>query len=233
MNISRLAGRLFFLICYPLYFRRKLEKTNTSRIFGFELTIPPTVFHPGFFFSTKILGDYLRRLSLSGMHVLDMGSGSGLLSLIVAQQGAKVLSVDINAKAVDCTRTNAEKNNLAHTVTAIQSDLFDNVPATSQYDYIIWNPPFFPEEPDDEATNAWKGGRGHRIISRFAEQASSFLSRDGRIILILSTQMNIEVIVQFFTRLAFQASVVDKRRSYFETFNIYEFRRTENDAETK
>jgi len=228
MKISKLAGRLFFLVSYPLYFRRKLEKTNTTRMFDFDLTIPPTVFHPAFFFSTRIFGDYLRGLSLSGKQVLDMGSGSGLLSLIAAQQGAKILSVDINPRAVDCTRMNAEKNNLAHAITAIQSDLFENVVADSQFDYVIWNPPFFPVEPKDEAANAWKAGKDYRTLSRFAEQAGLFLSPDGRIIVILSTQMSVEEIAHFFTRLGFRVSVVHKHRSFFEKFIIYEFRGAEN-----
>ena len=214
---------MFFRVSYPLYFKGKLQRTNYTNLFGFELTIPPTVFHPGLFFSTKILGKYLMKLRLSGSQILEMGSGSGLLSLIAAKEGARVTSVDINPVAVECTKANAARNNLTHMLTVIESDLFSGVAANARFDYIIWNPPFFPQEPEDEAAKAWKVGKGYRVLSRFAEQAGSYLSPGGRIIMPLSSQLKVEEIVHFFTGFGLQGTPVHKQRSFFETFTIYEF----------
>jgi len=224
MNIAKLLGRLFFLVFYPLYFKRTLNRTNETNLFGFVLTIPPTVFHPRFFFSTKILGRYLAQVPLEGKNLLEIGSGSGVISLVAARHGASVVSVDINPLAVQSTRMNAERNNLTHKVIVLESDLFDAIGENFRFDYIIWNPPFFPEEPQNDTEKAWKAGRGYRVLSRFAEQAVLFLSPQGRVIIILSSQCNFGAILSYFARCGFQSVPVRKHRSFFESFIIYEMR---------
>jgi len=224
MGIERSLGRLFFLLSYPLYFKRKLSRTNTTTLFGFELTIPPTVFHPRFFFSSKILGRYIDQIPLSAKHFLEIGSGSGLISLIAARRGATVLSVDINPVAVGCTRTNAENNNLSHKVTTVESNLFHAVARDSRFDYIVWNPPFFPEEAHNDGEMAWKAGRGYRVLGEFAREAVSFLAPDGKLIIILSSQCNPDEILPNFTRCGFQSVSVARHRSFFEHFVIHEMR---------
>ena len=222
MSLERSLGRLFFLVSYPLYFKRKLSRTNTTTLFGFELTIPPTVFHPRFFFSSKILGRYIDLLPLSGKHVLEIGAGSGVISLIAARRGATVWSVDINPMAVACTKTNAEKNNLSHRVTAFESNLFQSVARDLRFDYIVWNPPFFPEEAHSDGEMAWKAGLGYRVLGECAREAESFLSPGGKLVVILSSQCNLDEILPHFTRCGFQSVSVYRHRSFFESFVIHE-----------
>jgi len=222
MSIGKSLGRLFFLASYPLYFKRKLNRTSVTTLFGFDLTIPPSVFHPRFFFSTKILGRFVEQLPLSGKGVLEIGSGAGIISLIAARNGANVVSVDINPMAVRSTRNNAKKNNLSDKVIALESDLFHDVGKDSRFDYIIWNPPFFPEEPHNDTERAWKAGRGYRVLSTFAEQAASFLRPEGKLIIILSSQCNLDEILHNFTRCGFQYATVRRQRSFFEYFVIYQ-----------
>jgi ribosomal protein L11 methyltransferase len=53
--------------------------------------------------------------------VLDVGSGSGILSIAAARLGAgDVLAVDVDELAVDATRANAKRNGLARRVRARQ-----------------------------------------------------------------------------------------------------------------
>jgi release factor glutamine methyltransferase len=222
MGVRGIMGRLFLRAAYPLYFKRTLSRTNITTLFGFHLTIPPTVFHPGLFFSTSILGRYIQQLSLSGSKVLEMGSGSGVISLIAARCGATVVSVDINPVAVGCTRVNAERNNLSDRVTALESNLFQSIAGDSRFDYIIWNPPFFPDEATNDGEMAWKAGRDYRVLSEFARTAVPFLSRHGKIVTILSSQCALEKILSIFTQYGFQAVLVRKQHSFFESFLIHE-----------
>lgn len=55
--------------------------------------------------------------------ILDVGCGSGILSLAAALKwDAPVLACDIDLRAVEQTRTNAQDNGLAHRIQAVRAD---------------------------------------------------------------------------------------------------------------
>jgi ribosomal protein L11 methyltransferase len=55
----------------------------------------------------------LERLVSAGTSALDVGCGSGVLSLAAAALGARVVAVDVAGDAVAATRANAERNGVA------------------------------------------------------------------------------------------------------------------------
>src|SRR4029079_8362350 len=89
---------------------RYLSKTRIYRYGDIRLEIPPQVFHPGFFFSTKLLLNFLIRFELQGKRFLEPGCGSGLISIYAAKKGARVTSTDINPIAVKYLEKNAANN---------------------------------------------------------------------------------------------------------------------------
>jgi hypothetical protein len=73
---------------------------------------------------------------------LDLCTGSGIHALLASAHAERVVAVDINPRAVRCTRFNA----LAHGATnleAFQGDLFEPV-RQERFDLITANPPFVP-----------------------------------------------------------------------------------------
>jgi 2-polyprenyl-6-hydroxyphenyl methylase/3-demethylubiquinone-9 3-methyltransferase len=54
--------------------------------------------------ATRSLQNLLERESLDGLRFLDIGSGSGLFSLAASILGAHVVSFDVDADSVECTR---------------------------------------------------------------------------------------------------------------------------------
>src|SRR3989344_4314042 len=73
--------------------------------------------------------------------VLDMGCGSGILSVTALQQGAmSVLSVDINPESVEICKHQG--------LFSLVSDLFTKV--TGTFDVIICNPPYLPLDDDED-----------------------------------------------------------------------------------
>ncbi len=78
-----------------------------------ELWVPPTVFGDGAHETTSTCLDLLDGLVDPGDAVLDVGSGSGVLSIAAALAGGQVTAIDIDADAVAATRDNAARNDVA------------------------------------------------------------------------------------------------------------------------
>ena len=82
----------------------------------------------------------LQRLlpDFQGRQVLDLGCGYGPLGLtLVKSQAVKATLVDINLRALDLARKNAELNGVSAEI--FQSNIYDQV--TGVFDHIISNPP--------------------------------------------------------------------------------------------
>ena len=135
--------------------KKYLSKTRIYRYRNIELIIAPGIFHPAFFFSTKILLHYVLQLELSNKKLLELGAGSGLISFISAQKNALVTATDINPIAVEYLKTNSEKNHLP--IKVILSDLFDKI-SPQQFDIIVINPPYYKKDPKTDADHAWYCG---------------------------------------------------------------------------
>lgn len=96
-----------------------------------------SVFGSGRHPTTRLLAQYLRALPV-GSHILDVGAGSGILSILAAKLGWKNISaVEIDALA----RGNAVKNFSLNKTTGI--NLFASLASVKgKYDCIVANVPF-------------------------------------------------------------------------------------------
>ena len=226
--MQTLAGRLLrrgvHLLTFHSYVKKATTREDVTRMLGFELRVPPTVFHPRFYRTSRFFGDDLEKRDFHGKEVLDVGCGSGILSLVAARRGAQVTSVDINPRAVDCTSRNAAANRLQESIVAVRSDLFGEIPPGRRFDYIVWNPPFYPAEPTDDATRAWNAGDAYDVIARFASSAGGYLREGGTIIIVLSSDIDIGHILSLFSAHGLCPALASARRQLFETLSIYEIR---------
>lgn len=85
----------------------------------------------------------LHKQGFSPKRVLDIGTGSGILSLCAARLWPKtqILASDIDDEAVIVTNGNAKTNNLSSQIEAIQSDGYQNaqISARAPYDLVLSN----------------------------------------------------------------------------------------------
>ena len=122
--------------------------------------------------------------------VLDVGTGTGVISLMIAQRVAdcKIDAIDIDALSmVDC-EFNFKQSNWSANLNAIESDFMvfqSDVP----YDLIISNPPFYLNGllGDVDRMNVAKHAK-HFSFELFFEQASLNLSVSGTIWIIVPTE---------------------------------------------
>jgi len=121
--------------------------------------------------------------------VLDMCTGSGCLAIMAADvfEKAHVDAVDISPDALAVAKRNIADYQLGKRVTAVQSDLYGDLPS-KRYDVILCNPPYvtdesmaaLPREYQQEPRLALAGGAdGMAIVRRLVRGARGYLKRGG------------------------------------------------------
>ena len=91
-------------------------------------------------------------------HILDIGTGTGLLSLMTAQRNknAKISTVEIEAEAFSQAKENIENSPFADRIEIYHSAIQD-FSSLEKFDCIISNPPFFQSDlrsPDSKINQA-------------------------------------------------------------------------------
>ena len=177
---------------------------------GLELHIAEDVFAPD---TDDIDGDPFHRAVQAevraGERVLDMGTGCGVSAILAARAGAQVVAVDVNPKAIECARQNAERNNLKvmpanaplpnplpqrgegekDRITFLVADIFDGV--EGDFDLIVFDPPFRWFKPRD-LLEMGTADENYRGLTRFMAQAKGRLRLGGRILLNFGTSGDID-----------------------------------------
>ncbi|MDT5637304.1 class I SAM-dependent methyltransferase [Streptococcus pneumoniae] len=123
-------------------------------------------------FSKKIV-DFGSQLLLKclevnqGETVLDVGCGYGPLGLSLAKAyGVQATMVDINTRALDLARRNAEKNNAKATI--FQSNIYEQV--EGHFNHVISNPPI---------------RAGKQVVHEIIEKSKDFLETSGDLTIVI------------------------------------------------
>ncbi|PIO00286.1 hypothetical protein COT72_01110 [archaeon CG10_big_fil_rev_8_21_14_0_10_43_11] len=115
-------------------------------------------------------------------NMLDMGCGSGILGIGAALRGCTVTCADLNPLALSLTEKNAEHNKV--TITTVLSNLFENIDET--FDFMSFNPPYLPNEQRIRV-DLMGGKKGNEITINFLKQAKKHLSKEGVILITVSS----------------------------------------------
>jgi release factor glutamine methyltransferase len=152
-----------------------------------------------------------------GETVLEMGCGTGFVSIHCAAAGAFVIAADIDPLAVSCAKANAERNGIDMEVR--ESDLFAAVP--EKFDLIVFNPPYLEGEVSGQEDLSWAGGEGGTaILGRFLAQAASHLRDGGKVLVLVSSDMDqprLQEVLRPFRGRELAAEVL-----FFETLRVLE-----------
>ena len=127
----------------------------------------------------------------AGMRVLDVGTGSGALAIVLAthMKDASITATDVSQEALDIASANVSKHALDRRIRLFQSDVLDHPDLAGSWDIIVSNPPYIREDEfeglsDDvrlyEPREALVGGvTGCEIVQRLVQQASGRLASGG------------------------------------------------------
>ena len=125
--------------------------------------------------------------------ILDVGTGSGVISILLAMRGAQyITATDLSPKAIETAKLNARLNNVEH----IHFELADMFPdADAKFDLIVCNPPSIPmmARPDGaEGLFYYAGPFGADVIDRLIEAAPRFMTEDGSLYFVNTSLVSID-----------------------------------------
>jgi len=198
-----------------------LSKERWYSYSDLRLLISPQVFHPGFFFSTRLLLNYILKLDLKKRYFLELGAGSGLIAMSAAKKGAKVTATDINTVAIDYLQQNAERNGVS--IAILKSDLFDAIPAV-QFDIIAINPPYYKRNPQNELEHAWFCGEGGEYFVKLFSQIGNHIHATTNIIMVLCDDCDVQMIEGIATRAGYKMQLQQATRRLWEMNYIYKIK---------
>lgn len=153
--------------------------------------VHPEVFPPHLTLSTKILIDFISEIDLNHKSLLELGCGSGIISLFARNKNALVTASDINEIALEYLKTASEENELD--IECVHSDLFKNI-SKKAFDYIIINPPYYPKKPSNIKEQAWFCGINFEYFEALFLQLKPYISENNKTFMILSEDCDLDQI---------------------------------------
>ena len=132
----------------------------------------------------------------SGDVVLDLGAGAGLIGILAARRGHRVVATDVVPAYAECLRANALLNGVGGRLEVRTGDLFEPVGGET-FDVIAANPPQMPTPPDCEWSDPQSrmdngGPDGWLLLDRIIRKSPPHLKPGGRLVLTLFGFLGIE-----------------------------------------
>ena len=154
-----------------------------------------------------------------GQSVLEIGTGSGLVSMYASLLTDDVTATDINYNALELAEKNFKLNNI-NTIKLEFGDLFEPV-KDKKFDVILFNTPYLPTDSEDiindDLNYAFDGGLdGRKVIDRFINEVSNHLNDKGIVQIIQSSLSDNNRTLDMFDRNGFIAEIAESEKFFFE-----------------
>lgn len=148
-------------------------KFETENYGPWEIDVAPTVYPPRE--DTELLCRAISRLRGDASNAIEIGCGSGVISMVLSSLGWNVVSYDVNPYAVACSRANIERYGFESNVTVREGGVGeDEWRVPDETDLIVWNLPYLnppgPNEPvlepieEASLTDLGDGGWSQRLL---------------------------------------------------------------------
>ena len=179
-----------------------------------EIIVYPNVFYPGA--DTELI---VKTIKLNGNEtVLEPCSGTGVISLFIADKAHKIIATDINSYAIKNIKANIEKFNLKN-IEVIKTDLFPK--NKEKYDVIIINPPYSDFKAND-FTEKSMWDKNHKTTKKFLQNAKTYLKENGKIFLSWANFADFNFIENEINKNNYNFKIINECEDKYRVFRIYE-----------
>ncbi|RLF50643.1 MAG: methylase [Thermoplasmata archaeon] len=152
-----------------------------------------------------------------------MGTGSGILAIISAKKGARVVAIDINGEATKCAKMNAKNHGVD--IEVICSDLFSCFKEQRIFDLIIFNIPYLNIKPRDTFDLSICDYR-KEMLRRFLDESHKYLKDDGKILMTYSSVSDINETERIFGEKGWHfEKILERDISEFESIVVYKLKK--------
>lgn len=152
-----------------------------------------------------------------GERILEIGCGSGVVSIHCARNGCVVTSGDINPKAVALTKKNAADNGVD--IDVLETDVYSNI--EGRFDTIVFNLPYLPVDEDGLLARSWSGGPdGLGPLPDLLKGAPEHLERDGRVVIVVSSLMDTDALWELLD--TYDIKDLGELKLFFEKLKVLE-----------
>ncbi len=217
-----------------------LEKSQTEQFpyeiekSGIKIDVFENVFSPKYFDDSELAADCIPAvIDIANKTFLEIGAGTGLVSVKMATLGATVTATDINPSAIENIKHNAQKNNVH--INVLPSDIFDNL-GDRKFDIIFWNIPFsFADDQMCQNLSVSKDlalscfSPEYRNYTRFLSDGFRHLNDGGKLLMGFGPAFsNVDLLDKIVSELNLTQVVLTEVPYHFDgdnqTFQILEFR---------
>lgn len=156
--------------------------------------VPHNRIYPHYGVFSPVRGEYIQLVATAplppppaadtqaGMLAFDIGTGTGVLSAVLARRGAaRVVATDMDARALDCATANLQQLGVSDRVQVVKANLFPEGRAS----LVVCNPPWLPARPSSPIEHAVYD-EGSRMLLGFLAGLAAHLQPAGEGWLILS-----------------------------------------------
>ena len=158
---------------------------------------------------------------LIGQTVVDVGSGSGFLSIVARLQGAKrVYLLDTYEGAIALALENAERNSVREGLVPLPiGSSMISLPDGERVNVIISNPAQLPlPQMERENSPFYAGPEGRSMIDAIIKEAPHKLTPSGRLLMTHNSMANLSKSLHLFDLAGTNYRIVAERRIAFRTF---------------
>lgn len=158
----------------------KVEEPKIVKFDNYELKVNPGVFDPSLGEGSQIMAK-IKHLFV-GEYVLEIGTGTGALAILAAENSKKVIATDISEDAIRCAQENISKYNLESKIELRHGDLFCPINEEEKFDVILFNPPFLNGNPKSKIDNSYFDN-DYSTLELFFANVGQHLLPNGKIYL--------------------------------------------------
>lgn len=167
----------------------------------------------------------IQKLNKKNINICEVGVGSGFVISNIAKTfpDNNFYGTDINPDAIKFTKKEFEK--IRTRITLKETNLLNSI--NSKFDLIFFNTPYLPCEEGEKFEDLtlkdkaiYGGKHGYEVIEEFIYQIYDKLNNDGFVLMLFSSQSNLEYIKDILKLNFYDFEIIGKKTIFFEDLYV-------------